>query len=63
MHNGTEKTLREVMDFYNRGGDDVPNKSAFMTPLELTDAEKNQLVDFMKALEGKPILVPIPELP
>ncbi len=63
MHNGSEKTLRQVIEFYNRGGDDVPNKSAFMVPLGLTDSEITDLVVFMKALDGKPILVDIPELP
>ncbi len=63
MHNGVEKTLQDVIEFYNRGGDDVPNKSAFMTPLGLSDSEKNDLVQFMHALTGDPILVTIPELP
>ena len=63
MHNGSESTLEEVVEFYNRGGDDVPNKSGFMTPLELTGKEKKDLVEFMKALEGEPIEVTIPEFP
>lgn len=63
MHNGSEKTLAEVIRFYNRGGDDVPNKSPFMVPLGLSDSEITDLVEFMKALDGEPILVTLPELP
>ena len=63
MHNGSERTLMEVIEFYDRGGDDVPNKSGFMTPLGLTPQEKKDLVEFLKALTGEPILVTLPELP
>lgn len=54
LHDGSEKTLREVMEFYNRGG----NPSARETPnfdnepLHLTDREIEDLVAFMKALSG-----------
>jgi len=63
MHDGSEKTLKEVIEFYNRGGDVDENKSPFITPLKLSDQEVNDLVEFMKALEGEPIEVAIPELP
>lgn len=63
MHDGSEKTLKEVIEFYNRGGDVDENKSPFITPLGLSDQEVNDLVEFMKALEGEPIEVAIPELP
>lgn len=63
MHDGSEATLEEVVEFYDRGGDVAENRSPFITPLELTDQEKKDLVEFMKALEGEPIIVSIPELP
>lgn len=63
MHNGSEATLDDVMEFYNRGGDDVADKSPFITPLGLSVSEKKDLVEFMKALEGDPILVSVPPLP
>ena len=63
MHDGSEKTLKEVIEFYNRGGDVDENKSPFITPLGLSDQEVNDLVEFMKALEGEPIEVAVPELP
>jgi len=47
MHNGELLTLRQVVDFYDRGGN-VPNPS--LKVLGLTSAEKDALVDFMIAL-------------
>ncbi|GJL79563.1 MAG: cytochrome-c peroxidase [Nitrospinaceae bacterium] len=63
MHDGSEATLEEVVDFYDRGGDVEENRSPFITPLGLNKKEKKDLVEFMKALEGEPIIVAIPELP
>ncbi len=63
MHDGSEATLEDVIDFYDRGGDVKENLSPFITPLGLTDAEKKDLVEFMKALEGDPIIVSLPVLP
>ena len=47
FHSGKYATLREVIDFYDRGGD-VSNPS--LEPLGLTEAEKAALVDFLLAL-------------
>lgn len=47
FHNGKYATLRQVVDFYDRGGD-VPNTT--LEPLELAESEKNALVDFLIAL-------------
>ncbi len=63
MHDGSEPTLEAVISFYNRGGDVEANRSPFITPLELTAQEEKDLVEFMKALEGEPIVVSIPQLP
>lgn len=53
MHNGMLKTLEEVVDFYNLGGGDDPtNRDAKLKPLGLDDAEKTDLVAFLKALSG-----------
>lgn len=53
MHDGSLKTLEEVVEYYNKGG--IPNKNldANMKPLNLTDQEKKDLVAFMKALSGE----------
>jgi cytochrome c peroxidase len=63
MHNGSEATLQDVIEFYDRGGDAKENVSPFITPLELTGQEKKDLVEFLKALDGDPILVTLPILP
>ncbi|MFQ5561164.1 MAG: cytochrome-c peroxidase [Nitrospinota bacterium] len=63
MHNGTEKTLSDVVEFYNLGGKSKENLSPLIQPLSLTEKEKDELVEFLKALEGEPIAVSIPILP
>ncbi len=54
FHNGGQLTLRQVVDFYNRGGDfkdeniaDVPTD---ITDLGLTPAEKDALIAFLISL-------------
>jgi cytochrome c peroxidase len=63
MHNGAYRTLEEVVEHYDRGGDVKDNLSPEMKPLELTVQEKADLVAFMKSLTGKPMQVVIPRLP
>jgi len=50
FHNGDKATLREVVDFYDRGGD-FPSAltDGDVRPLGLTEAEKQALVAFMVA--------------
>ena len=65
MHDGSEKTLEQVVEYYNKGGNRVNNPAidADMKPLKLTDAEKADLVEFMKALTGETLVVALPTLP
>lgn len=63
MHNGIYKTLEEVVDHYDRGGDTKTNLSPNMQPLGLTEQEKKDLVAFMKTLTGPAMRVEIPRLP
>lgn len=64
MHNGAFTTLREVVDFFDAGGGDVPNKSPLLRPLGLSEAEKNDLVAFLEAFSmDRPLLVAEPALP
>src|SRR5262245_5235588 len=51
FHNGGQATLREVVDYYNRGGD-FPNAftDSQIRPLGLTDAQKHSLVSFLLSL-------------
>jgi len=64
MHNGILGTLEEVIDFYNRGGGDDPNKSPLMKPLGLSDREKKELLAFLLSLSSdQPLIVEPPDLP
>ncbi len=63
MHDGSEATLEAVVEFYNRGGNKNPALDPKMAPLNLTDVEKADLVAFMKALTGNPVVVAVPTLP
>jgi cytochrome c peroxidase len=53
MHDGSLKTLDEVVEFYNKGG--IPNKNLDqnMKALHLNEANKADLVAFLKALSGE----------
>ena len=53
MHDGSVKTLREVVELYNRGGEKNPHLSPKMKALNLTDAEIDAVVAFMEALDGE----------
>lgn len=63
MHNGQYKTLMEVVEHYDRGGDFKENLSPNIEPLKLSSAEKRQLVEFMNTLTGEPLNVAVPRLP
>ena len=52
MHNGSISTLREVIEFYNRGGIDNELLDPLLQPLQLSDEESEQLLAFLKALTG-----------
>jgi cytochrome c peroxidase len=53
MHDGRFGTLEEVADFYNKGGIKNPHQDNLIIPLELTDQEKHDLVEFLRALNGE----------
>ncbi len=50
MHDGSLKTLEEVVDFYDRGGGRNPALDPKIKPLGLTAEEKAALVAFLEAL-------------
>jgi hypothetical protein len=54
FHNGGQLTLRQVVDFYNRGGDfavnNVDNADIGIRPLGLSEQQKTSLVAFMQSL-------------
>ena len=64
MHDGSLRTLREVVEHYDKGGIANPWLSNKMVPLKLTEQEKQDLVRFMEeALTGSITEVEIPRLP
>ncbi len=63
MHDGAFKTLEEVVDFLDKGGNPNPQLSPLMQPLGLGPQEKTDLIAFLKALTGEPIPFEFPELP
>ena len=50
MHDGSLGTLRDVVEFYNRGGTPNPALSTQVVPLGLSPAEIDALVAFLEAL-------------
>ncbi len=50
MHDGSIKTLEEVIAFYNRGGNKNPHLDPGLKPLGLSKTEEADLVEFLKAL-------------
>ena len=52
MHDGSVKTLAEVIKFYNRGGEKNKWLDPQMHPLNLDSAEQAELVAFLDALNG-----------
>jgi len=63
MHDGSQQTLEEVVDWYNKGGHPNPHLSEKVRPLNLTDQEKADLVEFMKACTGPTPTVETSRLP
>ncbi len=63
MHDGAFKTLEEVIDFFDKGGNANPQLSPLMKPLGLAPQEKTDLLAFLNALTGEPIPFEFPKLP
>lgn len=63
MHDGSLKTLREVMDHYNNGGNlkkdgpITPFLSGGIRPLELTEKQIDDLVAFMESLTSPDVKI------
>jgi cytochrome c peroxidase len=53
MHDGSLATLREVVEFYNRGGVPNPHQSKRIRPLRLSPSDVDALVAFLRALDGE----------
>lgn len=60
MHNGSFKSLKEVMDFYNKGGGaglgfDLEFQTLSPDSLDLNENEIDDIIAFMKSLTNKPL--------
>lgn len=53
MHDGSLRTLEEVVDYYDRGGNPNPNLNPLLRPLHLSQEDKKNLVYFLKSLNGE----------
>ena len=65
MHDGSLKTLEDVVEFYNKGGNANPQLDEELFPLKLTAEQKADLVTFLKeglSSEEYPHIEP-PDLP
>jgi len=63
MHDGSLKTLIEVVEWYDKGGHPNPYLSDKMKKLNLTAQEKEDLVSYMQALQGDLPVVRTDRLP
>jgi cytochrome c peroxidase len=50
MHDGSMKTLEEVVRLYETGGAAHRNKDDLIQPFNLSDEERKDLINFMHAL-------------
>jgi len=52
MHNASLATLDDVVHHYEKGGIDRSSRSPLLVPIQLSDAERHDLVMFMNTLTG-----------
>jgi len=50
MHDGSKRSLTEVIEFYDQGGQANPGLDPLIRPLYLTVGDKRALVAFLEAL-------------
>ena len=58
MHNGAFGSLEKVMEFYDKGGGtglglEIPGQTLSALPLNMTEQEKSDIIDFLKALTDR----------
>lgn len=64
MHDGSHKTLKEVVEYYNKGGEANPQLDEEIFPLKLSAEEIDDLVRFMEeGLSGEYPEITPPKLP
>ncbi len=63
MHDGSVRTLADVVELYDAGGVKNPTLDILITELDLTNDEQTDLVAFMEALTGSMPKIERPVLP
>ena len=63
MHDGSLKTIGEVIDHYESGGINRPSLDPALTPISLTDGERKDLIAFLGTLTAEKQDLPLPTLP
>lgn len=63
MHDGSLATLKEVIEFYDKGGVARLSRSPVMGPLKLSQQQKSDLLVFLKSLEAERSNTTMPILP
>jgi len=63
FHDGSAKTLMDVVNHYAKGGEVTTNIDPNIQPLKLSQLDKEDLVAFMNALTGTTPTITIPTLP
>ena len=63
MHDGTMNVLEDVIEFYDRGGEQRPSRSTKMHALRLTEEEERLLAVFLATLTSVDPPVTLPMLP
>lgn len=64
MHDGSDATLMDVIEFYNKGGIKNPHLAAEIKPLNLSERDKRDLLAFLESLTGDVMNADVPsELP
>jgi cytochrome c peroxidase len=63
MHDGSLKTMDEVILHYEGGGVSRPSLSEFMIPFDLKDDERKDLIAFLASLTAEKQDLPLPTLP
>lgn len=50
MHDGSMKSLEDVVEHYNKGGENNPRKSTLIQKMDLSSQEKQDLIHFLSSL-------------
>ncbi|PJZ25371.1 cytochrome-c peroxidase [Leptospira hartskeerlii] len=63
MHNGIFGSIEDTVNHFAEGGHSKAVHDPMLKPAELSDQDKKDLIEFLKALEGEPIQLEIPSIP